>query len=166
MPRIKNLSSTTDRIAIKIAKKLGQYGKRESRVILRSLKSQIRKKRKPSLPGQTPHSRSGKFRKLIQSRKKFQGSGRIKDGAIPFLKIGSWTPIANVLLSPASGKKFRKLRHPSDSEINQIVQRAWSKTFNDRVIKNMLIKETKKAVFGKPFKIGAPGGPIIIEYKG
>lgn len=163
MPRIKNLSGI-DRIAIKIARKMSKHGKRESRPVLRSLKSQLRKKKKKSLPGQIPHSRSGKFRKLIQSRPKFQGSLRPSGDSIPFLKVGSFTPIANVMLSQASGKKFRKLRKPTTSELLGVGQRAWKKTLNEKMIQTMLIKETKKMLFGDSWKMGKDG-MIRVEYK-
>ena len=81
-----------------------------ARNIVKSLRAQIkRRKGKESLKGQPPIGRTGKFRKLLQSRKKFKGAGRPDyQGNVPFLKIKGWTPVSNVLFSPKS-RRYRAL---------------------------------------------------------
>ena len=108
--RPRNLYKQYIKIVLKHAKKESTP---YARVIVRFLRAQIQRKRGvKSKRGQPPYGRTGKFKKLIQARKKFQGSGRLNQGRIPFLKIGHWSPVSNVLFSPKS-KRYRPLVFPT-----------------------------------------------------
>lgn len=123
-----------------IIRRAGVIGKKESKPIVRALKSQIKKKR--SSIGNAPRKRTGKYRKLIQARRKFSGAGKRRpDGTIPFLKIKVWTPIGNILFSKAS-RKYRPLKFPNQKQSIDKIKSQLIKESQDRVGK-MVDQEIK-----------------------
>lgn len=127
-----------------IIRRAGVIGKKEAKPIVRALKSQIRKK-KSSLTGQSPRKRTGKYRKLVQARRKFSGAGRRKaDGSIPFLKIKVWTPISNILFSKAS-RKYRPLKFSQSKHIALKIQSQVIKESRNRITK--IIKDEIESMF-------------------
>ena len=116
--------------------------KKADKNIVKPLRRAIRKTKGPSKPGEYPKSRTGKFRKLIQARRKFKGALRKKpDGSIPVLKTKAWTPVGNVLGSEKSGKRHRKLT-PADAM--RMIHKTENTAFNE--VKPELDKKVKKII--------------------
>lgn len=97
--------------------------------IVKPMRQAIRKTKGPSKPGEYPKSRTGKFRKLIQARRKFQGALRKQsDGSTPVLKVKPWTPVGNVLRSEKSGKRHRKT---TPREVWRMIQQTDNAALNE-----------------------------------
>ena len=147
MPTLDQRLKTFEKwLAKRVARNLKKIANRE---IVKPLRAQIKKQ--PSHKGGPPRKRSGKFRKLIQARRKFSGALRKgPDGKIPILKIKHWSPISNVLFSEKSGEKYRELKPPPITKRELLIKTLEEQRLKEDIDKQMIkiIDEELKKGFG------------------
>ena len=102
-------SDPLDKIQWKMIRYTGKLAKKESKPFVKYLKSQIKKRKTKGTRGDPPRKITGRVRRFIQARDKFRNR-RTPGGGLVLLKIKSWTPISNILFSPASGKKIQETK--------------------------------------------------------
>ena len=142
-----------NRLLIKHARKISRGLKRTTKPLIRGIKSQIRKKKQPGPTGSAPRKRTGVFRKSWKARSRFRGSLRMRQGVIPLLRVQPWLSRAKPLLSVKTGKAYRSLKMPSDSEVKMSMDKALAgiKPQLDQDIQNLvfstIIKTKKQTLF-------------------
>ena len=163
MPSLISLEKSLNRLEIKFARKAGVIAKQEAKPIIKALRGQFRKKKGGGYPGGPVRKITGRVRKSIQLRTKFQGALKRQGDFRAFAKLKAWTPIANVLFSPKSGKKYRKIILPTEGELGSM---------GDRILRRLEPTVTAEytKIFGqalagrrKNMYIVPPPGPITIK---